>query len=278
MIKRLPCLLACASVIAIAGCGDDSASKPTATAPAADRTAIEGMFDVGGHKLYLSCRGSGLPTVVYLHGYGTSSSNAGLVPNKLTKRRVCVYDRANAGRSELVDGPLTGEDSVKDLHALLATADIPGPYVLLGSSGGGLIAAMYAATYPDDVTGMVLLDSPLPGEEELGRLIPRYARLKAGDWKRAGDRFDRLTTLRQAQAIEGSEPPVPVTYLAANPLDIPPDWPVDRLTEAVRRMQREFVSGFSPGRLVLVSTPHYMEPLIPDRIAREVERVIAAAA
>ena len=66
-------------------------------------------------------------------------------------------------------------------------------------------------------------------------------------------------------------------YLAADPPDLPPTWSVERLTVAIRRIQRQYVGRFSPGRLVPVATPHYMEPLIPERIAREVERVIAAA-
>ena len=55
-------------------------------------------------------------------------------------------------------------------------------------------------------------------------------------------------------------------------------YPRKAITTAERKMQREFVGRFSPGRLVFVDTEHYMEPVIPGRIAREVERVIAASA
>jgi hypothetical protein len=52
---------------------------------------------------------------------------------------------------------------------------------------------------------------------------------------------------------------------------------VRQITDAVRSAQRQFVGHFSPGRLVVVAAPHYMEPIIPERIAREVRRVIAAS-
>jgi hypothetical protein len=76
---------------------------------------IDGSFDVGGHKLYMRCQGTGSPTVVYLHGYihdpsGGGSASAGTIPDLLaTRNRVCVYDRANVGRSEPVAGPLRPE-------------------------------------------------------------------------------------------------------------------------------------------------------------------------
>ena len=62
-------------------------------------------------------------------------------------------------RSDPVPQPRTTQDKVADLHALLRAADIPGPYVLVAHSAGGLVARLYASTYPDEVVGMVLLDS-----------------------------------------------------------------------------------------------------------------------
>ena len=156
--------------------------SPADTTPSAQ----EGLFDVGGHKLYLKCEGSGSFTVVWLHGFietpgGGDGQNAGLVPSFLRDyARVCLYDRANVGRSGSLPGPLTGKASVEDLHRLLAAAHTPGPYVLVGGSFGGLSAVMYAATYPKDVAGMVLLDASLPDDvvkiDE--RFLPPTARFK----------------------------------------------------------------------------------------------------
>ena len=55
--------------------------------------------------------------------------------------------------------PRTAESVVADLHALLETAAVPGPYVLVGHSLGGLFVRLYAATYPDEVAGLVLVDA-----------------------------------------------------------------------------------------------------------------------
>ncbi len=274
-------------VLALTACSSKETTRTEASATPitspADPTAIEGSFDVGGYELYMECQGSGSPTVVYLHGYifdsyGGSRLNAGGIPDLLTDRhRVCTYDRANVGESDSVPGPRTGTDSVRDLHALLEAAQVPGPYVLLGASFGGLIADMYAATYPDQVVGMVLLDASLPHDPDTDHFVPEDQRASLNVWRGTVERIDQTATCVAAQALEEKTPDIPVTYLATKELDLDPSWPVQQMTAAIRRIQRDFVAQFSPGRLVFVDTSHYMEPVIPDRIAQEVERVIEAS-
>ena len=291
MSSRLRHLTVCALMLSIPACGDGSdagtpAARTEAPAPVATTAASDGdastqdmLVDVGGTNIFIACRGTGSPTVVYLHGMGGSAASAGTIPAMLgDDQRVCAYDRVNStGLSDQVDGPLTGKDQVADLHGLLSAADVPGPYVLLGASHGGLIADMYAATYPEDVVGMVLLDSPLPDLWAYeGRYIPKGDRPAPGDWEDSPEKIEDLTTFREAQALQGNEPQIPVTYLATRVLELPPSFPRAAITAAERRMQRDFLDRFSPGRLVLVDSPHYMEPEIPGRIAREVRRVVAS--
>jgi pimeloyl-ACP methyl ester carboxylesterase len=96
----------------------------------------------------------------------------------LAKHRYCGDDRANTGRSDKLPGPLTGTTPVRDLHRLLQATQVKPPYVLLGASFGGLIAHLYAATYPTEVVGMVLLDAAFP--DELGAAVVRiWAGLRA---------------------------------------------------------------------------------------------------
>ena len=121
------------------------------------------LIDVGGHRLHLSCTGSGAPTVVLEAGGGEMSSNLGwITPAVARGTRVCVYDRAGRGWSEPADTPQHGAQIATDLHTLLQRGHVPGPYVLAGHSFGGLYVLTFAARYPGEVAGMVLVDSTAP--------------------------------------------------------------------------------------------------------------------
>lgn len=123
------------------------------------------LYDVGGHRLHMNCTGSGSPTVVLENGLGETSANWFRIAADVTRTtRVCAYDRAGQGWSEDVDSSQDGLAIAADLHALLARSGEPGPYVLVGHSAGGTYIMTYAAQYPDEVAGMVLLDSMSPYE------------------------------------------------------------------------------------------------------------------
>jgi pimeloyl-ACP methyl ester carboxylesterase len=145
------------------------------------------LIDVGGHRLHLYCTGSGSPTVVLEPGGGASSSDFGwIAPAVARDTRVCVYDRAGRGWSDPADGPQDGAHIAADLHTLLQRAQVPGPYVLAGHSFGGLYVQSFAAQFPAQVAGMVLLDStaPKPGPAQpinagSGDIVHRVAALAA---------------------------------------------------------------------------------------------------
>jgi pimeloyl-ACP methyl ester carboxylesterase len=121
------------------------------------------LIDVGGHRLHLSCTGSGTPTVVLEPGAGEMSSNLGwIAPAVARATGVCVYDRAGRGWSEPADTAQDGAQIATDLHTLLQRGHVPGPYVLAGHSFGGLYVLTFAARYPEEVAGMVLVDSTAP--------------------------------------------------------------------------------------------------------------------
>jgi pimeloyl-ACP methyl ester carboxylesterase len=121
------------------------------------------LIDVGGHRLHLSCTGAGTPTVVLEPGAGEMSSSLGwIAPAVARDTRVCVYDRAGRGWSEPADSAQDGAQIATDLHTLLQRGHVPGPYVLAGHSFGGLYVLTFAARYPDEVAGMVLVDSTAP--------------------------------------------------------------------------------------------------------------------
>src|SRR6202171_4059698 len=125
-------------------------------------TAMPGhLVDVGGHRLYVHCTGSGSPTVVLVSGLAETSVYWGgwIAPAIAQNTTVCAYDRAGQGWSDPPASPQDGAAVATDLHTLLDHAQIPGPYVIVGPSTGGVYARIFAASYPDQVAGMVLLDS-----------------------------------------------------------------------------------------------------------------------
>ena len=116
--------------------------------------------DIGDRRLFLRCIGSGGPTVILEGGYGDDGTIWGPVQLPVARfARVCSYDRAGLMRSDPPGHyPRTADEVVADLHALLTAAEVKPPYVLVGHSFGALYVRLYAATYPDEVAGLVLVD------------------------------------------------------------------------------------------------------------------------
>ena len=121
------------------------------------------LVSVGNHRLHLDCTGSGSPTVVLEPGGGAMSSDMGLIAPAVARgTRVCVYDRPGRGTSDPVATRQDGARIATDLHTLLHRGHVPGPYVLAGHSFGGLYVMTFAAKYPQEVAGLVLVDSTAP--------------------------------------------------------------------------------------------------------------------
>lgn len=128
-------------------------------------------LDVGGYRLHLNCTGEGKPTVVFDSGAGNSSLDWLLVQPEVAKfTKVCTYDRAGYGWSDPSRLPRTSQQSVDELHTLLVKAGIEPPYVLVGHSRGGMNVRLYTSQYPEEVVGMVLVDSG--HEDDRSHLTP----------------------------------------------------------------------------------------------------------
>jgi pimeloyl-ACP methyl ester carboxylesterase len=125
------------------------------------------LVDVGGYRLHLVVTGEEHPgpTVIVDSGMVSFSSNWAWVQPGLAKiARVIAYDRAGLGWSDPGPKPRDAGQSARELHAALKQARIQGPYVLAGHSYGGLAVRAFAALYPEDVAGMVLVDGSHPDQ------------------------------------------------------------------------------------------------------------------
>jgi Alpha/beta hydrolase family len=162
-------LIALVGALAACADGDDGATSPTtktdsdaAATPSHDK--LDRVVKIEpGRGLYVRCTGTGSPTVVMEGGDDDTSDAYAFAEPAISKvTRTCVYDRANLGRSDPAPGPRGLAELTGDLEQLLQAAEIPGPYVLVGTSGGGYITAGYAYAHPEKVAGMVFVDVAAP--------------------------------------------------------------------------------------------------------------------
>jgi pimeloyl-ACP methyl ester carboxylesterase len=144
-------------------------SAPTSPGLSKGRT-IDEKFVVAadGRRLALACWGKGSPTVLLETG-GTNIeewAGSGVVTQLSGRTRVCTYDRAGTGTSDPAPNERRdADDAVSDAHAVLQAGHVTGPLVLLGRSFGGMLVAHYADVMPQDVVGVVVLDTPPPSAE-----------------------------------------------------------------------------------------------------------------
>ncbi len=265
------------------------AAQPTSYAqprrqPAAPaRGAIELMIDVGGYRLHVRCAGSGSPTVVLEAGASSPSSDWDKVmPGVSRITRVCRYDRAGLGKSEAAPKPRTGERVTEDLRALLGKLGEPAPYVLVGHSFGGMFGVRYAARYPQEVAGLVLVDSS--HEEQFIRFeaLMTPEQLEQSRARRASmpEGVD-LAAVRAELAALRWRADIPLVVLVHGVVMkdmIPPGWSAQQLAERERvwrELQQEMARRSPQGRLVIAEkSGHYIQNDQPDLVIDAVRRVV----
>lgn len=138
------------------------------------------LYNISGLQMHMICEGEGSPAVILQAGGGAESSYWYWVQSQLAEHtRVCAYDRAGLGWSEAASTPRDPVTIVGELHALLEEAGVQPPYIMAGHSYGAILVRVYATQYPQEVTGVALVDSYTvrlvePSELENARL-PYYA-------------------------------------------------------------------------------------------------------
>jgi pimeloyl-ACP methyl ester carboxylesterase len=123
------------------------------------------MIDMGGYRLHLFCQGEGKPTVILESGLSATVAMWTRIQTKLAKTtQVCAYDRAGIGWSEPSSNAPDANYIVHQLQTLLHKANLPGPFIIVGHSMGGLFARAFTGTFPTQVAGLVLVDAVHPDQ------------------------------------------------------------------------------------------------------------------
>jgi pimeloyl-ACP methyl ester carboxylesterase len=278
--------------LTLGGCGNGSSTthpSDTSLAPRSD-SAIAGHFDVGdGVKLHLECSGGEGPTIVIDVGNDeTVSGSWGAVYQPMKSiGRVCAYDRANLGSSDPDPGPRTITDVADDLVTLLHVAKVPGPYVFVGGSFGGNIVGVLAADHPEDVAGIVFVDSDPANEDP--QLDPFRKNLPDKTYKAccapelfqpafdAEENVEHIDWKGGAAAELASVhhlPKVPTIVLTAAKPDCEPDWPCVAIARDDARLQTEWIRGNPRGSQRVIDSGHVMQREAPQAILNATKAVV----
>ncbi|MGZ6669934.1 MAG: alpha/beta fold hydrolase [Solirubrobacteraceae bacterium] len=257
-------------------------------------------YEVNGSFLYLLCMespGTGSPTVILEAGLGEDHRDWAIVQPEIARTtRVCSYDRSGLGFSEDAPKRASAQEKVSDLHALLAAAGVPGPYVLVGHSYGGMLVHVYAATYPGDVAGLVLLDSSHPdqisrflatlppqrtGEPQALSELRKGLKLQATTSNPEGVNWKESSDQARAAGSVGKKPLIVVTAgeFDSTGLTTFPSI-VHRAHRAWLRMQDDLARLSTDSRHVIaVYSPHFVMSALgqPELVTRAVDAVVQAA-
>ena len=273
-------------------------------APLSDRIAIG-----GGRHLYLECHGSGSPTVVLDGGHRergdfwnvsdpASPKATPVLAGVQQFTRVCTYDRPGTvvgsapkdfSRSDPVPMPRNAAAAVTDLHELLSAAKVPGPYVLVGHSFGGLNILLYALNYPRSVAGIVFVDAlpPQLRNQMTPSLWKTYSELNAQplpglDYKEL-ETMDFSASIDQVQRAlaRTTLPAIPIVVLTKDrPFDLAgrevPAGFGEKLDAAWRRAQRQLAASIAHVPLTVVETSHNISIERPDVVIDAIRRVVEA--
>jgi pimeloyl-ACP methyl ester carboxylesterase len=275
------------------------------------------MVDVGGSSMHLHCTGEEgrAPTVVMDSGLGGTVLDWQLVQPGVAKfARVCSYDRGGMGWSDPGAQPRTSQQIVEELHALLNNAEVEGPYVLVGHSFGGTNVQLYASQYPDEVAGMVLVDSAT--EDEMLETLTEELQGSPG-WNKflatigvtrlpytLGGETDERTAIsthrkdtyevademtsweesfEQRRASPLSLGDKPLIVLTAGAFQVPPDAGIpqeqkDSFLEARSEFQADLpLHSQNSERIIAEDSGHYIQLERPDLVIDAIRRVVEAA-
>jgi pimeloyl-ACP methyl ester carboxylesterase len=257
-------------VLATAACAcpaNDPSPSPTLTS-AGER----GVVDVDGYELDWWCQATGSPTVMLEAGYDSGGTSAffEFLPRVAELTRVCTYDRAGTGTSDPRPpsmAPVAGEQIASELHAVLGSIGVEPRIVLVGHSYGGLLVRVYAAAYPDDVAGLVLIDASSEPE------TPIYRALHAGAWIDGGMKVDIDEVIAELAAAPSLDAELLVVLTAGI---IEDEWL--KTVPAKERSFQDRLAGLSSNSVHVLApeTGHFIQNQRPALVLEAVREVVEA--
>lgn len=296
---------------AAAHAADRPGAAPVSRAPSPSHGNYSGRVAIrGGRKLYLECRGKGRPTVILEAGTGDLAQiwsmppfgpGPAVLPAVAGFTRVCAYDRPGTyllpdqlSRSDPVAMPRSAREIVVDERALLRAAGVPGPYVLVGHSFGGMASRLYATSHPRRVAGLVSVDAQNEGFVAAYKefLTPeQYTAAVLDPGPPPGLEYpdaERLALEVSAAQITQAQADTPLRRLPLvvlshsrtlpNPFGFPPDWPVAALESAFQASQNALAKLVPGARHVVASkSGHYIQLDQPKLVTREIRSVVREA-
>ena len=260
----------------------------------------------GGRHLYLECHGSGSPTVIFEAGlrsrgdiwtWSREGVGTGVQPRVAPFTRTCFYDRPGTlahfpyvSRSDPVPMPRSTGEVVADLHALLTAAGVPGPYVMVGASTGGLIIREYAAIYPAEVSGLVLVDAiseamqGLMKPGQFARYNATYLQTPSADARQYKnlEAIDFYRSFAEIKPLRRTPRRLPVFVISASWGFSPPTGVGRKFAVLVNHTWKRsqlYLASLHPHikRMVAFGSGHQVHVNRPGLVARYVLRMVARA-
>lgn len=231
-------------------------------------------------RIALHCRGGGTFTVLLETGDGGRRAHMALLFDALSKRyRVCDYDRRNGGKSSAAPTPRKADDLSSDAFDALAASGEHGPYLLFGTSMGGLLARSYAATRP--IMGFVTSNQPGTTREWALRAHPVMSpsERNADDAWAAGDNDEHIDVRDVSRTIDAAPPPmVPyVIMISTEQFQCPATGVCGQLYQAFVGGSQQAASAGPRGRFQLLDGNHDLYVTNLDQVIRAIDAVAAAA-
>ncbi|HAV76239.1 MAG TPA: hypothetical protein DCX53_02690 [Anaerolineae bacterium] len=293
-------------VLATVGCTAVServepTSAPTAIAttsptPAPRPTLPGDKIDVGGYNLYIDCQGTGSTTVILESGLdGDVVTWKDVYPEVAKFTRVCRYDRAGLAHSDYGPIPRDAELTTEDLHTLLAKANIAPPYILVGHSFGGLLIRRYAFHYPDEITGMIFIDSlhedwwdealellPLDSSSDSARLATFRLYLTDG-WRNPAGNFESMDIPAVVEQVRetGNFGDTPITVITAGKFTVlnpglPPELETALANLFIEEQSRLAALSTQGVQIIIPDTGHNLPRENPQPIIDAIQEMVQA--